>query len=447
MKSPNPLVEDYCDMLEVATTRAEETMPLRNKPPLPFPTFYGDRRNLFSTHITYLKTLCDSPANWGEDVFALTVDDVSVLSPPSVEGPVYTCTNSVRVIGVLPGASVELFRRNSSGVVTSQGVETGGPQIGLTFVLPWPADNGDAFWAVQTLGAQTSGPGIEELTGDYTEAELPQPRITQPVYACADKIGVHTELQGVDGRIWKNTNGGSSTWVPVPGTWNSFSPPRTPWSGNDTFHAETRLCATKGPVVSVPASPMPATPKPGRFWGPPGAGVGEIYTGQEYLLLDDLDNGAFASVSLVGSPGLALGDTSSNPEGETVWLHLPTSPLGGYAQLGQKFSAVSRFACNTSTTGTQITSSSVLPCSSLPAPKIAFPRQGDRFITVLTFVPGARIRVYRASTGAEIADGAGPRVMLAPPNVLGFQETIRVVQQLGTCLGTQAFEVTSGSGQ
>ncbi|MER2564633.1 MAG: hypothetical protein ABTQ32_28160, partial [Myxococcaceae bacterium] len=32
---------DYCDMEEEATTRADESMPLRETPPLPFPSFYG----------------------------------------------------------------------------------------------------------------------------------------------------------------------------------------------------------------------------------------------------------------------------------------------------------------------------------------------------------------------------------------------------------------------
>jgi hypothetical protein len=191
----------------------------------------------------------------------------------------------------------------------------------------------------------------------------------------------------------------------------------------------------------------PTTLKSGQFWTPPGVtSAGEIFEGQEYLLLDDLDNGAFARVSLVQTPSLVLGDTNTDPEGGTLVLHLPTSPLGRNAKVGDTFSAVAQFACGAST-GTPIVSTGVLPCSSLPAPRIVFPREGDRFITLRTFVPGARIRVYRASNGAEIADGAGPRVMLAPPNVLGAQEKIRVVQQLGTCVGTQAFEVTTGGAQ
>jgi len=348
---------------------------------------------------------------------------------------------------VLPAASVELFRRDSSGAVTSEGTLIGGPYDGVAFLLQSPANASDSFWAVQTLGSQSSGPGLEELAADYPENELPQPRITQPIYACADKIGVHTQLQGVEALVWKNSGMANASWTPVPGTWNTFAPPQTPWSAGDNFNAETRHCSKKGPGVTVSAVPTPTTLKPGRFWAPPGVtSLGEIFAGQEYLLLEDLDNGAFATVSLVGTPATTLGDTNSDPEGETLVLHLPTSPLGRNAQLGDQFSAVSRFACGTSN-GAPITSTSVLPCSSLPAPRIAFPREGDRFITVRTFVPGARIRVYRASTGAEIADGAGPQVMLAPPNVLGFQETIRVVQQLGSCVGTQAFEVTTGGGQ
>ncbi|MER2559739.1 MAG: hypothetical protein ABTQ32_03410, partial [Myxococcaceae bacterium] len=422
------------------------SMPLRETPPLPFPSFYGDRRNQFKSHIDYIKLLCTSETfDVGEDVFLVSVDNPNVLSPPWVQGPIFACSNSVKVSGVLAGASAELFRRDSLGTVTSEGVALGGPFGDVSFVLQSSVQLGDVFWAVQSLGGQTSGQGREEPSQEYPEVELPEPRITQPVYACADQIGLHTQLQGVDAQVWKNA--GSASWVPVPGTWNGFSPPQVPWTAGDIFHAQTRLCQKESKKVTVEAAPTPTTLKSAQFWTPPGVtSAGEIFDGQEYLLLDDLDNGAFARVSLVQTPSLLLGDTNTDPEGGTLVLHLPSSPLGRNAKVGDAFSAVAQFACGSST-GAPTISTGVLPCSSLPAPRIVFPREGDRFITLRTFVPGARIRVYRASTGAEIADGAGPRVALAPPNVLGAQEKIRVVQQLGTCVGTQAFEVTTGAAQ
>jgi hypothetical protein len=165
-----------------------------------------------------------------------------------------------------------------------------------------------------------------------------------------------------------------------------------------------------------------------------------------YLLIEDFDNGAYASVSMTQPFSMSLGDTEPDPEGESLVLVLPASPLGRNAQVGDRFSAVTQFACG-SVGGPLTVSNTVLPCSSLPAPRIAFPRGGDKFVTVQDYVPGARIRVYRLSTGDEIADGAPPRVMLAPPNVLATNEAIRIVQQLGTCVGTQTFEVTTGAGQ
>jgi hypothetical protein len=196
----------------------------------------------------------------------------------------------------------------------------------------------------------------------------------------------------------------------------------------------------------VTATALPNPLKTGKFWSPPTSMASEVYEGQHYLLIEDFDNGAYASVTATQPVNLALGDTESDPEGEVLILDLHASPLGRSAQLGDEFSATTKFACG-SITGSPIASTPVLPCSSLPAPRIAFPRDGDRFVTVQDFVPGARIRVFRVSTGDEIADGAPPRVMLAPPNVLALGEAIRVVQQLGSCTGTQAFQVSPGPGQ
>jgi hypothetical protein len=437
-------VFEYCDMVEESTKRANETMPPLANPPLLIGT-YADRRNLFSDHIANIKAQCASPSVWGDVVFALTTDNPSIISPPWVDGPVYNCTNSVVVRGVLPGATVELFVRDSSGSVSPLGTSTGGPLGGVTFSLLTPASTGEAYFALQSLAGVPSDLSLEETTVEYPESDLPQPRITQPAYECADKIGVHTQLQGVNARVWKdNPNAG---FTPVSGTWSTFSPPQSPWTVGSIFHAETSLCSSnKSPTVSVTATALPNPLKSGKFWSPPNSSASEIYEGQQYLLIEDFDNGAYASITATQPASMALGNTESDPEGEVLVFDLDTSPLGRNAQLGDEFSAVTKFAC-ASVTGPPIVSTPVLPCSSLPAPRIAFPRDGDRFVTVQDFVPGARIRVFRLSSGDEIADGAPPRVMLAPPNVLALGEPIRVVQQLGTCTGTQTFEVTPGAGQ
>ncbi len=435
----------YCELLDIATTRADETMPLKQTPALPPFTSYADRRNQFAAHISAFKMLCSSPPVWGDVVFANSTDNPTVLSPPWVEGPVYTCTNTISVRGVLPGATVELFRRDTSGNVSSIGTRAGGVNDSVAFSLPTSATTGEAYYAAQSLGVASSSVSIEALAVEYPDDELPEPRITQPVYECADKIGLHTLIQGVNARTWKNSSP-APAFTAVSGTLGVFSPPRTPWLTGDVFSAETALCAKKSRPSSATAVALPNPIKAGKFWSPPGVSVSELYAGQEYLLLVDFDNGAYASVSSTQPTNLALGDTEADTEGETLILHLPTSPLGRTAQVGDQFSATMKFACG-SVTGPPTVSTTVLPCSSLRAPRIAFPRDGDRFVTVQDFVPGARIKVYRVNTGDEIADGAPPRVMLAPPNVIRQNEPIRVVQQLGTCIGTQTFLVTPGAGQ
>jgi hypothetical protein len=436
---------DYCDViLKMATSRATETMPR------PFDgedaADYAARRATFSPHTTALLGFCQGLPQIIETVYVglpgnggPLSDDVSILSPPFVDEPIYQCSQAVVVRGVAPGATTRLFR-NGNLVAT----QTAGAHDEVHFNLPSPVVAGETFTAHQTLAGTTSDAISPVTAAIYPNNQLPTPSITTPLYACADQIGVHANERNVFAKVQKDIPGAVINDIPVGGSWIAASPPPTPWVAGDTFKASTFLCGTQSSPAYATAAALPSQLSQGRFWTPAGALAPEMYDGQEYLIIEGMDNGAYATVSHFGSP---IGETNADPEGQVLVLHLPTSGLGRNAMKGDQFEAEARFACPGSPTGGTIYSGSVLSCSNLPAPEIVRPRAGENSIIVRKRVPGARIRVYRFTPGVdtyqEIGDGAGPRVYLAPPNVFQENETIRVIQQVGTCTGTQGYSAVT----
>lgn len=435
-------IPGYCGVRYQATRRPFESMPLR----------FGDtsfayilRRNTYSSHVLATDEFCgEAPASGVIVYFGLAggaalPDDPSVLSPPKVRQPLYNCTQTVLVEGVVPRSAVELFRNGAS-----HATGTAGPDGVVAFSLTVALAAGEFLWATQEVGGTTSAPSETEYVVGYPNPNLPDPRITTPLYACADLVGVHTNENGVVANVTKNGDSTTATSRAVAGTFDAFGAPLPgPWQANDLFEVTTDLCGLQGKKVEARAVALPASLRPGTFWQPKPGLSSEVFEGQEYLIVQGLDNGAFARVFLRGLPTF-IGETTSDSEGSYVAIYLPSSGLGRRAQLGDEFEAQASFRCAGSPLGPTVRSGTVLPCSALPAPEIARPVEGERFVSVTRAVPGARIRVYRGTT--EIGDGTAPRVNLAPPNVFAAGETITVVQQVGSCTGTQGFAILTRAG-
>jgi hypothetical protein len=432
----------YCGVRFQATRRPYESMPLR----LGDNSFaYILRRNTYYSHVLATDEFCGEAPASGVTVYvglvggAAVPDDPSVLSPPTIRRRLYNCTRTVLVEGVIPRGAVELFRNGAS-----HGTGTAGSDGVVAFSLSTPLAAGESVWATQEVGGTTSAPSQTEYVVGYPNPTLPEPRITTPLYACADLVGVHTNENGVVANVIHNGSLATGVSRSVAGTFDAFGAPLPgPWQDNDLFEVTTDLCGLQGKRVEARAVALPSSLRSGVFWQPkPGQGS-EVFEGQEYLIVQGLDNGAFARVSLSGLPTF-IGETTSDAEGSDVAIYLPTSGLGRRAQIGDEFEAQASFRCGGSPLGPTIQSGAVLPCSALPAPEIARPVEGERFVTITQAVPGARIRVYRGTT--EIGDGAAPRVNLAPPNVFAASETITVVQQVGSCTGTQGFAILTRAG-
>jgi len=84
-------------------------------------------------------------------------------------------------------------------------------------------------------------------------------------------------------------------------------------------------------------------------------------------------------------------------------------------------------------------STTVQPCSALPAPVPAPIQDGDTVIQLVSFVPDALIRVYLNKV--KIGEGGG--AVIALTTAIHDGDTVHIVQDLQGCTGTTAFETKS----
>jgi hypothetical protein len=82
----------------------------------------------------------------------------------------------------------------------------------------------------------------------------------------------------------------------------------------------------------------------------------------------------------------------------------------------------------------------VQPCSALPAPQVGPIQGGDDRVTLMSFVPGASVRVYINNVIAGV--GGAPVILLNRRIKRG--DTVHIVQDLAGCKGQLALEVKVG---
>ncbi|MCA3013817.1 MAG: hypothetical protein INH41_15665 [Myxococcaceae bacterium] len=430
---------DFCsEILEQSVGRIDETMPpreFRKSTPAHDGGEYFDHRQLFREHINVLRTWCSMPPAGGDYEEVAHVDDLSVLSPPTVVAP-YTCSPVVSVRGVIPGATVRVFK---NAVLQATTVNGGWNDV-ASVELPSDVVATDEFWADQAIDGAVSLSSDTVFAVDYPGA-VPSPVMRPGIaHRCANVIGVRSVAgarvtasllragQAIETRKVVN----SSDWTEV-----SFL---TQFELGDRFELDARLC-TRSPPVFTNYTSEPPMPLPELQWP-----VNGFYAGAVHAVVDPVTPGSFARLSSVGSGTLLLGDTYPVADGRAAALHLPSSPLGRPLAAGESLEGSAVLACpGQALTGVVTQSDAVRPCKDLPAARIATPRAGDRHVNVEVFERGARIRVLRA--GVEIADGAPPSVRLKFPAVLATGDKLLVLQQLGECFGTTAYGVFVVGGQ
>lgn len=345
-------------------------------------------------------------------------DDPELLSPPWLGEPLYQCATAVTVWGFVPHATVEVELDGT--IVLSQSVGFPEP-VGATLALPAPLVAGQQARVRQTAGGATSdwSPLVEvrDHTKDYP-AGPPRPQVNPaPVLTCGSRTGVGNLLGGAN--VWITADGtevGRVDGCAAPQQGVNVNPF---YSLGQRVRAHTELCGDKAApslehVVQPGPSPLPVP------------GFDPIYAGGEQLKITSIANGARVSVSRGGS---ALGTFR-------CWGGALLLGLSPAFSTGETFEATQELCPGDPPSGSGTTT--VQPCSALPAPAIGPVQAGDTVVTVTASVPGAVIKVYRNLV--QVGLGGAPVVGLSQALVAG--DVLHVVQSLAGCAGTLARQVT-----
>jgi hypothetical protein len=438
----------FCSVLRSATARPPVVGQFK-QPTMPSPAPVSQAaHDQFKGHIDALDSWCNisAPTAKGQIVNSEAgYDDVGHISPPVVRSPLFTCGEGVEVGGFVPGAKVTLVVTSTSGASTTLSATTSDTDSRVDFALPQPLSGGDTVKATQEWNGISSGDSQPVIAADYPDntGSLPAPTFDgDEVYSCTDSISVRSipgssitvTHQGVTGVSGAPGNGWLLVGVFSPAPWP------TPWQNGDRFEAQARLeCMSGGQVHSwVSPSTMLRVQPPPSVLNQPTFEPAQAYEGQTILGLRNVTYGSFSVVTRsVPAPAIGLGRTVAAPDGWGANLDVRTTPLGRPVALGERFTANASLSCS-GLVSVSVTTPEVRPCSEMPPPEVAAPKDGDRFVIVLQSMPGARIRVFRG-VNTEIGDGQGPVVGLSSPVMAG--EDLKVTQTAGTCSNDLAFQI------
>jgi hypothetical protein len=349
-------------------------------------------------------------------------DDPSILSPPIVAEPLYACGGSVTVLGFVPGATIEV---EVDGGIVASGVGEYPDPDGASFALPTPIFTGSAIRARQTTPAGTSDWSSTAIVRDHVAdfpAGPPRPQIDPaPVYECGCRTGVANLLRGSvvwltadgieRGRVNDAQQGGAATvhqGVNV-----------TPDYGlGSQVVAWASLCADPSPPSATHTTVPPPAPLPAPAFEPG-------YEGGTRLVVTGIVNGARFAIE---RNGVDQG-TWSGWGGHSYVDLAPAFAAGESLTVTQRMCAGDPPSPPGSTT--------VEPCSALPAPMAEPIEDGDTTVVVTGSAAGATIKVYRNLV--KVGEGGPPLIALTEP--IRHGDTVHIRQSVGGCEGTTVREV------
>lgn len=420
----------YCNVvLDTAVSRsiangnsANETMPMNSTyASSGFVGTYDQYRETYSNHYdTMLNDWCKKapPKDVGVVITVPPTNDPTVVSPPRIAEPLYACTRAVRVLSVIPGASVDL---EVNGAVAATDVSDGESYV--SFELGFDLAAGDTLRARQTMDGTTSDWSQTVTVETYT-GSIPAPVIDPlEVTECGRRIGVRSTIPGV--LITAFQNGASPTDMWTDSTKKiAIGPGPQPWDAGDVFTARASLCGNVSPMSApVTARPAPESLPPAKV------DPEQPYHGQEFVWGDGIAYGGYEQLFV----GAYIGDTCSSPWGRSCSFSFPGS-LGRNLIKGDVVKNRPSLYCANGPFGPDTLSPPAKDCSELPPPMVQVPKTGDTSVFVSGTLSGARVRVFDFG-GNELGDGAAPEVILDPPAVVPGIPIV-VVQQLGSCIGT-----------
>lgn len=344
--------------------------------------------------------------------------DRELLSPPWLAEPLYQCATAVTVWGFVAHATIEV-ELDGVVVVTRQ---VGFPEpVGATLKLPAPLVAGQQARVRQESGGITSAwsPTVEvrDHTVDYP-AGPPRPQVNPaPPLTCGARTGVANLLGGAN--VWITADGAEVGRVDGCATPQQGVNVNPFYTLGQKVRAHTELCGDE----AAPSLQHIVVPGPSPL---PTPGFAPVYNGGEQLWIINIANGARVSVTRGGTP---LGTWR-------CWggsLGIGLSPT---FSTGESFGATQQLCPGDKPSDEG--STTVLPCSSLPAPTVGPVQGGDTFVVVTSCAPGATIAVYRNSV--QVGLGSAPVVNLTQMLVAG--DVLHVVQSLPGCTGRLALQLT-----
>lgn len=351
-------------------------------------------------------------------------NDPSVLSPPLLHGPALTCGTAIKVSGFVPGALIRVYEGGSNVIGDTVGLD---PDEGVVVPLNMPLDAGWDLTATQEIDGTESGPSNQVTSLDHTDyydGGLPPPEIPfVPLYECGVATVVSNLPQGGEVEVFSDAisspigqasgvGEGISLWI------------NPPFEAGHNITAVSSICGDTSPPSEPPHEVQPA---PETL---PAPEVPELYEDGTIIVVGGLVNGSFVTIE-----DQATGDTVSGGGAPAGRVRFGANPAVSANQVLE----VRQELCGNESPPTTTT---VRPCSELPAPVAVAPLPGDTQIQLSSVVPGARVFVYSGSE--EIGDSGGSTIQLVRPVAAG--ETLFVVQRLGQCWSSGAYVVPVGSG-
>jgi hypothetical protein len=344
-------------------------------------------------------------------------DNEKLLSPPFIVEPVYQCSKIVVVRGFIASATLDV-RVNGSVVVN--GVPGGFPEPeGAVIHLASPLTAGQKVQARQHFGGTSSGwsapAHIRNHLEDYP-AGPPRPVINPaPQYKCGMRTGVGNLLTGCT--VWI-TAGGTEVGRVTGATQQQGVNVSPSYGFGQHVVTWADLCHDPSPPSAeqlTQAYPLPL----------PVPGFEPVYEGGRQVIITNLADGAHFTLY---RDGIDQGTWATWGGRSIVGLNPPFAA-------GETLTAIQQLCPGDppSSPGTIQTQ----PCSALPAPQVASIQDGDTSITLLGFVPDARIKVF--ANGVKVGDGGGPVIVLTRP--IHHADTIDVLQIVGDCEGRTVQEI------
>jgi dienelactone hydrolase len=342
-----------------------------------------------------------------------------LISPPIVE-PLYRCSKIVQVRGFIAEARLDV---EVNGFIVVNDFPAGFPEPnGALVPLPKALDTGQQVRARQHVGGVTSDwstppQTVRDHRVDFP-AGPPRPVISPaPVFKCGSRTGVDNLLN--DSTVWITASGTEVGRVEGAEPHQAVNV-KPDYDLPQDVVAFSKFCGDPSPPSKVENTKAFSGPLPAPTFETP-------QEGSRQVVLNGLANGARFTLK---RSGLDLG-THPTWGGRTI-VHLPTPIVAG-----ESFEANQTLCPGDGESPAGITTSR--PCSEMPAPEVGPIQDGDTQVTLLSFVPDARIKVFVNLD--KIGDGSGPVVALT--QAIHHGDVVHVLQIVGTCIGRTVQELRS----